>query len=163
MPGGAGAAGARVPLLLPDRLPENRVLLELGPLEQRGGTAGAPRATDLSGDSGAVGRVNVLQPPGGPSAMQIDLKGTARGREGQGLPRAKGWGRETAALPCTGLRRPAVLPTPAHPPLCAGVLYDAALLPCPMTLATLAVSGTEARVESLFQAFIQMRWALFCV
>ncbi|KAL6782438.1 hypothetical protein ACKKBG_A06785 [Auxenochlorella protothecoides x Auxenochlorella symbiontica] len=107
-PGGGAAIPAHLPLLLPDRPPTNKFLLELGPVK---GRAGNLRATDLSGDSGAIGRLNAVGPKDEPR-LQIDLK---------------------------------------------GVLYDAGVVACPMTLAVLNVGSADARLECLFQECIQMR------
>ncbi|GAB4814461.1 hypothetical protein N2152v2_001507 [Parachlorella kessleri] len=92
-----------MPLMLPEKLPQNKVLIELESIE--GG------ATDLAGDAGAVGRI-LVRGPAGDQQVQIDLK---------------------------------------------GILYDATIAPCPVTMAMVNVGQTEAKVESLFTEFLQLR------
>lgn len=70
----AGDVPTCLPLLVPDRLPSNKYLLELGPVRRPDGHA---KALDLSGDSGAVGRIQFVKQDGLES-FQIDLKGVGR-------------------------------------------------------------------------------------
>lgn len=105
----AGALGlesvpGRLPLVLPDRLAAGKILVELEPSDTG--------ATDLSGDSGAIGRVLVSRRPGAPQQLQVDLK---------------------------------------------GVLYNAAVVPTPVTMAVVNVGATEAKIECLFTEFVQLR------
>lgn len=48
-------------------------------------------------------------------------------------------------------------PEPAPPLLGAGVLYSATIVPCPVTMAVVNVGPTEAKMESLFSEFLQLR------
>ncbi len=66
---GLAVSSSSMAVMLPERLTQAKVLLEL----ETGGDA-PHGATDLSGDSGAIGRVLVTGPPGA-RQLQIDLKG----------------------------------------------------------------------------------------
>jgi hypothetical protein len=75
--GGLPVSSSCIPVVIPDRIPQIKVLLELESTDELHG------ATDLSGDSGAIGRVLVSNISGGASGsgtqqqqqLQIDLKG----------------------------------------------------------------------------------------
>ena len=67
----AGDAPTCLPLLVPERLPAGKYLLELGPVRGADGRTAVP---DLSGDSGAVGRMQILKHADG-DGLLIDLKG----------------------------------------------------------------------------------------
>ncbi len=54
-----------------------------------------------------------------------------------------------ALLSITKRCRAALLP--------AGVLYSATIVPCPVTMAVVNVGPSEAKVESLFTEFLQLR------
>ena len=71
-PGAAPALAApagELPLVLPDRFPPSKLIVEL----EDGGTGGR---TDLTGDAGVVGRVLVDSSGDGGGAVRFDLKGT---------------------------------------------------------------------------------------
>jgi hypothetical protein len=97
------AATHSIPVMLPEKLSAIKVLMELENTDELHG------ATDLSGDSGAIGRI-VVQP--GTSRVQVDLK---------------------------------------------GVLYNATIIPAPVSMAVVNIGASEAKVESLFSSFIQLR------
>ncbi|KAL4527914.1 hypothetical protein Ndes2437B_g00042 [Nannochloris sp. 'desiccata'] len=118
-PTGLPVSSSCLPVVIPDRIPQIKVLLELESTDELHG------ATDLSGDSGAIGRVlvsNISSSGGGASGsgtqqqhqqqLQIDLK---------------------------------------------GVLYNATVVPCPMTMAIVNIGPTEAKIESLFSEYVQLR------
>lgn len=63
------APAGELPLVLPDRLPPSKLIVEL----EDGGTGGR---TDLTGDAGVVGRVLVDSSADGGGAVRLDLKGT---------------------------------------------------------------------------------------
>jgi hypothetical protein len=80
---GLPVSSSCIPVVIPDRIPQIKVLLELESTDELHG------ATDLSGDSGAIGRVlvNSISNSGGASGsgngthqqqLQIDLKGEDR-------------------------------------------------------------------------------------
>lgn len=83
-PVGLPVSSSSIPVVIPDRLQQIKVLLELESTDELHG------ATDLSGDSGAIGRVLVSTTSGGGGAggvsgsgsqqqqLQIDLKGKIR-------------------------------------------------------------------------------------
>ena len=60
-----------IPVMIPDRISQAKVLLELE------STGEAHGATDLSGDSGAIGRI-LVKGQQGSQQLQIDLKGKIR-------------------------------------------------------------------------------------
>lgn len=60
-----------VPVMLPEKISQNKLLLEL---EDKKGPEGLS-FTDLSGDSGAVGRLLVSQADDKDPQLHIDLKG----------------------------------------------------------------------------------------
>lgn len=91
-----------LPLIFPEKLSQVKILLELEHNDEAFG------ATDLSGDSGAIGRFIV----DGNKNVQIDLK---------------------------------------------GVMYDAIVVPAPVSLAVVNVGPTEAKIECLLSDFIQLR------
>lgn len=93
---GAGMVAREMPLVLPEKLAQAKLLVEL----EAGGDEAAHGATDLSGDSGAIGRLLIVGPPGD-TQMQIDLKG------GPGL----GPGTGTGTGPVLGCHKPRALPT----------------------------------------------------
>lgn len=66
--GGLASSSHSLPVVLPDKLSQLKFLVELESTEELHG------ATDLSGDSGAIGRMRVQGVPGG-QHLQIDLKG----------------------------------------------------------------------------------------
>lgn len=68
VPSGLPVSTSTLPVVFPDKISQAKVLLEL---ESNGEVHGA---TDLSGDSGAIGRVLVSGQPGA-QQVQIDLKG----------------------------------------------------------------------------------------
>ncbi len=122
-------------------------------------------ATDLSGDSGAIGRMIVDG-----QRMQLDLKGAGLAAFCMGTLYLLAW--LDACCPPSGekvlvwlsVSSTAVTvrfhdtpptPTPTHPLL--GVLYEATVVPSPTTLAIVNISGTEAKVECLLSEFIQLR------
>lgn len=65
----AAASAGELPLILPDRLPPAKLIVEL----EDGGDGGR---TDLTGDAGVVGRVLVDASADGGGAVRLDLKGT---------------------------------------------------------------------------------------
>jgi hypothetical protein len=67
LPGLAPSASHSLPLVLPDKLSQAKVLVELESTDEVHG------ATDLSGDSGAIGRLLA-----GAGGVQVDLKGEPR-------------------------------------------------------------------------------------
>ena len=69
------AAAKEMPVLLPEKLGQTKLLVEL---EAQGEAHGV---TDLSGDSGAIGRLLMTGPASEPQ-MQLDLKGGLQGRMG---------------------------------------------------------------------------------
>ena len=96
-----------VPLMLPEKMPKTRLLMEL---ESRDALLGA---TELSGDSGAIGRI-LVQSSGkdGAETAELDLKGS---------------------------------------------LYTMTCVECPGTLMVINLGVTEAKVESIYDSFIQLR------
>lgn len=93
-------------VVLPDKLPQIKMLVEL-----ESNADDEHGVTDLSGDSGAIGRLMMAGTKEEPQ-MQVDLK---------------------------------------------GVLYNATIVPCPVTLAVINMGQSEARVECLFTEFVQLR------
>jgi len=102
---GVPAPSSSLPVVFPEKLSQAKVILELESTDEVHG------ATDLSGDSGAIGRVMVTGQPGA-QQVQIDLK---------------------------------------------GVLYNATIVPCPVTMAVVNIGQNEAKVECLFSEFAQLR------
>ena len=66
--GGLPVASETLPVIIPDKLTQLKILIELESTEEIHG------ATDLSGDSGAIGRV-VVKGKSGAQQLQLDLKG----------------------------------------------------------------------------------------
>lgn len=76
LPGvGIPAPSSCLPVVLPDKLSQVKLLMELESTDEVHG------ATDLSGDSGAIGRVMLTGAPGA-QQVQVDLKGAHRMRRG---------------------------------------------------------------------------------
>jgi hypothetical protein len=76
VPGPTGFAlipepSASIPVVLPERLSNLKLLMEL----ESSASAAVHGATDLSGDSGAIGRFMVARGSGGGRQVQVDLKG----------------------------------------------------------------------------------------
>ena len=151
--------------------------------------------TDLSGDSGAIGRLMVGGSKEDPQ-LQIDLKGgCACGGADRGwalrvgsVPGVGGWvggggGWMCSPGPPTRLKSflwllrslPLCMLTQSRPlsPRCSvpclgtGVLYNASIVPCPVSMAVVHIGGGgggpggggggEAKVECLFSEFVQLR------
>ena len=125
--------------------------------------------TDLSGDSGAIGRLIMGGTKDEPQ-MQVDLKGELAGwllllllllplppplLLTQCLPAVQHChSRGCSSLICGWLTALA----PPH----AGVLYNATIVPCAASLAVVNMGQAEAKVEALFSEFVQLRCALPC-
>ena len=115
MPGGIPTSCSTLPVMLPEKLSNVKLLVEL---ENGGGGDGkltASRgATDLSGDSGAIGRFIARPSTDKSDSHQI----------------------------CIDLK---------------GVVYNATLVPAASTMALVNIGPTEAKVETLFSDFMQLR------
>lgn len=92
-----------IPVMIPDKLSQLKVLIELESKDEIHG------ATDLSGDSGSIGRL-IVNPSN--KQVQIDLK---------------------------------------------GILYNATRVSTPMTMAVVNISQIDAKVECIFNDFLQLR------